>query len=286
MLPPVMASTPRTARYFASLRPTGHRLPSLLGIAVLLVMGSSAIAVAKAPTGKKKAAIISVSARTSLDKGEYEMAAKLYDSAYEADPATLGYLYSAARARQRADKLDQAEAGYKQFLKKAGPELAPLREKAKRRLVEIESTRKERALKTQLAKAEKARKDAEAREAKRKAAPKPPQTDLVALGAVGGGGAALVAGTVVLLMGEADWSEASKSIPNADGSPKKGQTKVLSPAKADQAAASVQKTRIIGGALMGVGLAGIGFGVYRMMNTSEPAKVSFAPTAAALQLRF
>ncbi len=123
---------------------------------------------------KEKAAILSVAAHHALDKGDFKMAAKLYDSAFAADPEQPGYLYSAARARQRDGLTEQAEAQFRRCLELIGDPKHPVAKKALQRLTEIKAARADE-LARRLAAESKARAAAERRlqteaRARRKAA--------------------------------------------------------------------------------------------------------------------
>ncbi len=108
-------------------------------VALLVVALAPSPALAVSPEQKQKAAIISVAARHALDKGDFEVAAKLYDDAYAADPEVSGYLYSAARARQRGGQLQRAREIYERFLQVTKGKNDPLDKRAKARLVEVKA---------------------------------------------------------------------------------------------------------------------------------------------------
>lgn len=59
-------------------------------------------------------------AAAAFEQGDHQRAAQLYMQAYASDAATLDYVYGAARAEHVANKLDQAELHYEEYIKKGG----------------------------------------------------------------------------------------------------------------------------------------------------------------------
>jgi tetratricopeptide (TPR) repeat protein len=109
---------------------------------------------AKVSKAKKREAIAaSILARSALDKRNYDMAVTLYMQAYEVDPDTLGYLFSAGRACHKGGKIAAAEKHYAEFLAKSGKTKSALVDKARQYLLDVQSQQKAE-LKRKLAVAE------------------------------------------------------------------------------------------------------------------------------------
>lgn len=287
----------------SSRRRAGVALAVCVALSSALILPSASAAATQAEDAEK-AAIISVAARHALDKGDYKLAARLYDEAFGADPATPGYLYSAARARQRGGDIAGAEQQFNQFLKIAPK--SPLAEKVRRRLLEIQSARDKQALESRLAAAEAARKAAEGRlaaERKAEAARKVAQpaavttvsaqvrhggaaggveSDLLGWSMVGGGVVLGAVSMVVLVMANSDLAELQSRLPDDDGNPPEG-VAMIGFQDARTSAGSIQNAWLVSGLLGGVAAATTTFGVYRLL-THDASQVVLLPGPGARSL--
>ncbi len=135
--------------------PIRHFRPALTALAIFLAVSLSVpVAWAKVSKAKKREAVAaSILARSALDKRNYDMAIALYTQAYQLDPDTLGYLFSAGRACHKGGMLAAAEEHYAAFLKKSGKIKSPLVDKARQYLLDVQSQQKAE-LKRKLAAAE------------------------------------------------------------------------------------------------------------------------------------
>lgn len=98
------------------------RWPTRLATALCLaVVAWAAPTTAQTPSVKDRAAAASIMAKGELDAGRFAKAAELYHQAYTIDPSEPGYLFSAARAEDKANDLTAAERDYTAFLKAAPP---------------------------------------------------------------------------------------------------------------------------------------------------------------------
>lgn len=124
-------------------------------------LGAPSVADAAKKTVDPRAAIAaSILAKSEMGAGNFGKAAALYDQAYRLDPKTLGYLYSAARAKQKEKRYDDAEKDFVAFLKLRAKAPKVLVERANKHLLEIRRLKGE-DLRQRLDEAEKARKAAE-----------------------------------------------------------------------------------------------------------------------------
>ncbi len=109
----VVATIPRAA--------AGRWRSSALRASLVLVMGlqhwaAPAFAADAKAISAKAAENMARQAATAFEQGDHLRAAALYRQAFENDPATLDYLYGAARAEQIAGKTDLAEQHFQEFL--------------------------------------------------------------------------------------------------------------------------------------------------------------------------
>ena len=215
----------------------------------------------------------SVLAKEALDQGNNDEAAKLYDRAAKYDPSEPGYLYSAARSKQKAGHLAAAEQDYVNVLKyKALP--AKLAEKARSHLLEVRSARaarlvaeleaKKKAMNEAPVAPRPAPKPAPATEPApaAKPAPAPAKASMMPFAILGVGAVVGLTGAGVFAMGISQRSDLDAKLPETgDG------TILYEDAMVEKSDIETKKT--IAAALGGVGVVGIGVGVWMLLSQPE-----------------
>ena len=272
-------------------------LPLTVVVAVACLLPNRAMAVDAAT--KQKAIAASIIAKESLQKGNFKEAADLYDRAFGHDPTEPGYLYSAARAKQKDGRLADAEKDYVEVLKfKALP--AAMADKARQHLLEVRSARAAKLV----ADLEKKKKAMEAESAKPKPAtpsetlagkgdrklapedrpsatttkPAPAANHTVSYITLGGGGLALVAAGAIYGLASAQRSTLEAGFPKSHGGDGS-----LTWEQAEVEAQSIANKKTASAVLAGVGVVGLGAGVWMLLNPSDKADRAagtlIAPTA-------
>lgn len=121
------------------------RARRVLGIVVAASLALQAVPVpAVAADARQEALDLSKQALDAYLAGQFTRAAALYRMAWQTWPSEIVYLYNAARADERGGKLDEAEKGYEEFLRRA-PADHPEAAKARFHLDELRLARQRRA---------------------------------------------------------------------------------------------------------------------------------------------
>ncbi len=248
----------------------------------------------QALTDAERAAAFSQIAKEEAKKQNYTHCAELYRKAFDIDPATLGYLYSAARCEQKAEQYEAAMRHYDTFLLRAPPDDA-LRSKAegyraecetaleaqRRKAQELEQKRKAEQLR-EAKRAEEARKQREAAQA---AAAGPqvkgkPVTSVVSHSvpawrrpvgwiSVAVGVAAVGAGAFFVQDGRSTLDKLDSDLKLAKDSSADGIIRSLSRDVAESRERDGNRSVGIGGAMLGAGLVSGGLGVWMLFSGSS-----------------
>ena len=241
---------------------------------------------------KQKAMAASIMAKEALDEGKYKEAAAFYDKSFKFDPTEPRYLYSAARAKQKAGMLAAAEKDYAQVLTFKALS-AKLVNKTRSHLLEVRSARAAKLvadLEQQKKAAEKKAADKDKADADKKAAEQKADaavasgesTSMLAYIAIGGGVALAAGGGILYKVTKDAWTVAEDDY-------KKGQL-TYSELKTKNSETNSRET--IGAVMAGVGVAGAAVGVWMMLRpaptSSSSAMVSpaFGGRGMAFTLRF
>jgi len=268
----------------------GPRLLCVIALVVLLPLAATA-----APTNKAdEAAALSVVAASKAKSGAYAMCADLYVQAYRLDPSYLGYLYSAARCWQKAKRIDDAERGYRAFLKRA-PKEHPLHSRARSHLDEIIENRGKTPVNTGKDKTDGAGNSAAGTTKPTKPGgttitkplvpPDKPMsgTAMAGWGAVIGGGLIGVTGIVLTLLNESDRAQLKQDL-----TPKSGFALIHdeSHASAQERADDVNGRGIVAFSLTGIGIVAAVTGAYLVWSDDDKrTQASIVPTGRGALLR-
>ncbi len=266
----------------------------LVALSLLLPSAGFATKLDKA----EQAAAISIAARGKAQAGDFKTCAELYHQAWLMDASERGYLYSAARCEQKAGLLTRASQDYARYLDGATANDA-LAQKARAHQIEVQAAlRREAATKARveaLKRADQQREAArKASQARSQAAQKAKMTAMAKKGSaattarpmawsgVGGGVAVAAVGGWLL------WS-ASSSIATLEGqlaNKQDGRIVGISHEKATAAQSSANVRAGAGIAMVGVGLAAMGFGTWLLLRKQTSVSVAPMGAGASLLVRF
>ena len=252
-----------------------------------LLIVAAAPQVCQAADPGDAALTVSKEAYKAYKAADYKRAATMYRAAWHTNPATLTYLYNAARAAQLAGLLDEAERDYKTYVAKAPPQ-SPEVAKAWHHLGEIGESR---AAARKLAAARRAPPAAKP-PARTAPPPAPPAraaagSDVRAAGWVllVGGVGATIGGAVFLTGASSDQKTLDGRLLNKDA---KGFIIGMTHKQAEEEQSRINTSLAFGYVLGGVGLLAAGTGAW--LVATAPATVSLVPgpttRSLALALRF
>lgn len=218
---------------------------------LICLIASACLAVPAAAHADAQADALAVSkqALEAYLDGQFGLAADLYDRAYQRWPAETLYLYNAARAAQRAGRLEAAAHKYRAYLLKA-PGTAPEVAKARVHLAEVDAAR------TAAAAAARKQTPARAPPAGVATAAAPSPAPSIALAVVGGLG--VVAGGVLLGLAAQDQAALDRQLATVDAS---GRIVGIGHDAATSEQAAINRSIYGGWAALGLGAGAVGLAV-------------------------